>query len=341
MHFLSYGDGHAGGVCSFTKYLQANEDGAWVGLERYPHPTDTQYSWTSRLAEVYSARNKSFCRHNASIESILQEVQESINMYEFDECYFFIGLPDWKRRLYPLYGDWGSAKDHLWSKHYEEHGIDCNMDGTEFDKEYGKKLIGEVLRTNGVKRKDVTFKTYYDQQFGGLLSEKGLSLGGNSSRTDMGDHFVSNDLEIQYHPGNELFDKVIDEFLDIKESIYLNECERINAISPKKQNDMNIHYMPELLKLLELIKESKHKFYFYFTETLWNMPNVEEKTIIHGEEVQLNLENTYWFWNICMKKFFEEDLDNARPKTNDYYQHEDHYQFSRYMRRNITEQNLI
>ena len=94
-------------------------------------------------------------------------------------------------------------------------------------------------------------------------------------------------------------------------SYNLNECERINAISPKKQNDMNIHYMPELLKLLELIKESKHKFYFYFTETLWNMPNVEEKTIIHGEEVQLNLENTYWFWNICMKKFFEEDLDNV------------------------------
>ena len=145
MYFLNYGDGHAGGVCSFTDYLCANEDGAWVGLERYPHPTDSQYSWVSRLAEVYSARVKSFCRHNASIESILQELCQSIDMYEFDECYSFIGLPRWQSRIYPLYGDWGSAKEHTWSYFYKRHGIDCRMDGTEFNREFGKQLIIEML----------------------------------------------------------------------------------------------------------------------------------------------------------------------------------------------------
>ena len=248
MHFLSFGEGHAGGVCSFTDYTQADQDGAWVGLERYPHPTDSQYSWVYRLAEVYSARAKSFCRHGACIESILQEVQESVNMYDFDECYYFIGMPSWKKRLYPLYGNWGSAKNHRWSKHYVKHGIDCNMDGLDFNKEYGKQLVIDMLMTNGIKPKDTTFKSYYDLEFGSMLGEQGLNLGDKA------------DPMVQYHPDNIEFDKIIDDWIEIKEKEYLKECKRIASI--KTNHDMNVHYIPELMELLDLIKESKHKFYF-------------------------------------------------------------------------------
>ena len=59
-----------------------------------------------------------------------QEVLESVNMYEFDECYSFIGMPKLEENVsIHLYGDWGSAKNHRWSKHYVKLGIDCQMDG--------------------------------------------------------------------------------------------------------------------------------------------------------------------------------------------------------------------
>lgn len=340
MHFLSYGDGHAGGVCSFTDYLQANEDGAWVGLERYPHPTDSQYSWVSRLAEVYSARAKSFCRHGASIESILQEVSESINMYEFDECYFFIGLPNWQHRLYPLYGDWGSAKNHRWSIMDQKYGIDCKMDKTDFDREFGKQLVIEMLRTNGVRPKDTTFKSWYDERFASMLTVKELNLG------------KEYDPMSAYHPDNDVFNNVIDEWLDLMEKEYLEECKRINSITENR--DINIQFVPELLKLFNLIKKSKHKFFFYFTDIVWAFPKNNEKysfTKKHWKakepydeiktKIQMDYPNVHWFWGICMKKFFEESLDNATPRKHGYYTHEDHYQFSRYMRRNITESKLI
>ena len=329
MHFLSFGEGHAGGVCSFTDYTQADQDGAWVGLERYPHPTDSQYSWVYRLAEVYSARAKSFCRHGACIESILQEVSESINMYEFDECYYFIGLPSWKKRLYSLYGSWGSAKDHRWSKDSDTYGIDCNMDGLDFDREYGKQLIINMLMTNGVKPKDTTFKSYYDLEFGSMLGERGLNLGDKA------------DPMVQYHPDNEQFDSIIDEWLDIKEKRYLEECKRVESI--KSEHGMNVHWVPELMSLLEKVKESKHKFFFYFTDEIWPMPKPTDKYkfMIGDEELDLNHENIYWFWKVCMDSFFKNNLENATPRIHGYYRHEDHYQFSKYMRRNITENNLI
>ena len=339
MHFLSYGDGHAGGVCSFTDYLQANEDGAWVGLERYPHPTDSQYSWVYRLAEVYSARAKSFCRHGASIESILQEVQESINMYEFDECYFFIGLPSWKRRLYHLYGDWGSAKNHRWSRFYLRYGIDCNMDETDFDKEFGRQLITEMLRTNGVRPKDTTFKSWYDERFASMLTLKKLNLG------------KEYDPMSSYHPDDDRFKDVIDKWLDLMEKEYLEECKRVNSLT--ETGHKNEHFIPELLKSLDLIKDSKHNFFFYFTDITWPFPKNGSKYSLSGkswsetvediEEVRLRLDypNIYWFWGVCMKRFFEKSLDNATPRKLGYYKHEDHYQFSRYMRRNIVESKLI
>ena len=58
MFFLNFGNGYPGGVGTYTNYKTANEDGAWVGMERYVHPTDAQYSWVNRLAELYSARTK-------------------------------------------------------------------------------------------------------------------------------------------------------------------------------------------------------------------------------------------------------------------------------------------
>tara|TARA_B110001454_G_C12720404_1_gene434420 strand:+ start:1398 stop:2447 length:1050 start_codon:yes stop_codon:yes gene_type:complete len=349
MHFLSYGDGHSGGVCSFTDYLQANEDGAWVGLERYPHPTDTQYSWVSRLAEVYSARAKSFCRHNASFESILQEVLESTNMYDFDECYSFIGIPHWKKRLYHLYGDWGSAKNHRWSKHYHTFGIDCNMDGNDFDKEYGKQLIIEMLRTNGVRHKDTTFKSWYDGHFVEMITNLNVDyLTPEHSHTDL----EKIDPMTLYHPEDERFKHMVNNWLDLKEREYLEECARINALT--KSSDKAGHFMPDLLELLEQIKNSKHKFFFYFTEDSFPFPKNNSKFNYTakkwGEEqskgiiktiVQLDYPNIYWFWGVCMKRFFDIDLDNAKPRKFNYYRHEDHYQFSKYMRANLIETKLI
>ncbi len=342
MHFLSFGDGHAKGVCSFTEYLKANDDGAWVGLERYPHPTDSQYSWTSRLAEVYSARNKSFCRHNASIESILQEVKEALNLYDFDDCYYFIGLPNWKRRLFPLYGDWGSAKDHRWTSSLHAFGIDCKMDGTEFDREYGKQLIIEMLRTNGVRPKDTTFKSWYDERFASMLTDSDLNLG------ELYDPMVS------YHPDDDRFIKIIDTWLDTCEQEYLEECERIENIAEDDSTSKNIHFMYDLINLLKDAKETKHKFYFYFTEDTWPLPSDDDvmnmSTKIWGQPtpeeleqviVKLNYPNVYWFWNICMIRFFNEDLDNSRPTTKGYYKHEDHYQFSRHMRKHLVDSKLI
>ena len=251
MHFLSFGDGHAGGVCSFTDYLKANDDGAWVGLERYPHPVDSQYSWTSRLAEVYSARNKSFCRHNACIESILQEVSQTLSIYDFDDCYYFIGLPSWKRKLFPLYGDWGSAKDHLWSSSLHSFGVDCKMDGTDFDREYGKQLIIEMLRTNGVRPKDTTFKSWYDERFASLLTQNDLNLG------------EEYDPMVSYHPDDDRFTKIIDIWLDTCEQEYLKECERIENIEEDDTMSKNIHFIFDLIDFLKTAKETKHKFYFY------------------------------------------------------------------------------
>ncbi len=349
MHFLSYGDGHAGGVCSFTKYLQANEDGAWVGLERYPHPTDTQYSWVSRLAEVYSARAKSFCRHNACFESILQEVSESINMYDFDECYYFIGIPTWKKRLFHLYGDWGSAKDHRWSKHFQSFGIDCNMDGNDFDKEYGKQLITEMLRTNGVRHKDTTFKSWYDQEFVEMITNLNTdSLTPKEWHTEM----EMIDPMTLYHPEDERFKHIVNDWLDYKEKLYLEECARLNSIT--KAYERYRHFLPDLLEVLNIIKDSKHKFFFYFTEDSYPFPKnnskfnytakkwgQEETTDVIKKIIQLDYPNVYWFWNVCMKRFFDEGLDNARPQTHGYYKHEDQYQFSRYMRTNLVETKLL
>lgn len=341
MHFLSFGDGHAGGVCSFTDYLKANDDGAWVGLERYPHPVDSQYSWTSRLAEVYSARNKSFCRHNACIESILQEVTQTLSMYDFDDCYYFIGLPSWKRKLFPLYGDWGSAKDHLWSSTLHSFGVDCKMDGTDFDREYGKQLIIEMLRTNGVRPKDTTFKSWYDRRFASIITKNELNLG------DLYDPMVS------YHPDDDRFTKIIDIWLDTCEQEYLKECERIENIEEDDTMSKNIHFIFDLINLLKKAKDTKHKFYFYFTEHTWPLPSDDDiiSSSTHSGDlkpeeleeviVKLNYPNVHWLWNVCMTRFFNEDLDNARPKTKGYFKHEDHYQFSRHMRKHLIDNSLI
>ena len=105
--------------------------------------------------------------------------------------------------------------------------------------------------------------------------------------------------------------------------------------------------------MLEIIKESKHKFFFYFTDITWPFPKNGSKYRLSGKswgepdeqvkEIRLRLdyENIYWFWGVCMKRFFENDLDNATPRKRGYYTHEHHYQFSKYMRRNITEHKLI
>lgn len=342
MHFLSYGDGHAGGVCSFTDYLQANEDGAWVGLERYPHPTDTQYSWASRLAEVYSARIKSFCRHHASFESICQEVLESFNMYEFDECYSFIGIPNWKKRIYHLYGDWGSAKNHRWSKHYHKFGIDCQMDGNDFDRDFGKQLVIEMFRTNGIRPGDTSFKSWYDQRFATLI--QGLDLFNNPAGIEV----LSG-----YHPEDENYQLLITKWLDQMEREYLEECDRINALTTA--NDRYIHFMPDLLELLEKIKDSRHKFFFYFTEDSFPFPKnntefnytakkwgEEENPNVIKTRIQLDHPNIYWFWGVCMMRFFDTDLDNnVTPRLHGYFKHEDHYEFSKYMRTNLARTKLI
>ena len=176
MFFLNFGNGYPGGVGTYTNYKTANEDGAWVGMERYVHPTDAQYSWVNRLAELYSARTKNFCRHGATTDRILQEVRENIDLYNFDQCYFFIALSNSQPRIFPIYGDWGSAKDSHWSTYYEHYGLECKMDGSDFDYEFGRTLLFNVLKTNGVKKGDTTFTSYVDEGFKGFLNEQGLNL---------------------------------------------------------------------------------------------------------------------------------------------------------------------
>ena len=99
-----------------------------------------------------------------------------VNYLLFDQCYVFIALSGVSPRLFPIYGDWGSAKDSHWSKFYEAWGIECRMDGTDFDYEKGRQLIFNVLKTNGVKKGDTTFTSYVDQAFRGFLNEQGLNL---------------------------------------------------------------------------------------------------------------------------------------------------------------------
>jgi len=109
-------------------------------------------------------------------------------------------------------------------------------------------------------------------------------------------------------------------------------------------------------------KRPNHKFFFYFTEDKWNFPSDDEsgkegtsytwesefETDTNSEDgvknkshkVDFNIPNTYWFWGVSMKHFFKNN-PNLQPRIHDYYKHEDHYQFSRYMRDKILEENLI
>jgi hypothetical protein len=263
-------------------------------------------------------------------------------MYDFDDCYYFIGLPSWKRRLFPLYGDWGSAKNHRWSSSLHAFGIDCKMDGTDFDREYGKQLIIEMLRTNGVRPKDTTFKSWYDERFASIITKNELNLG------DLYDPMVS------YHPDDDRFIKIIDTWLDSCEQEYLEECERIENIKEENSMEKNIHFIFDLINLLKKAKDTKHKFYFYFTEDTWPLPSdddiIKSSTKVWGQPtpeeleqatVKLNYPNVHWLWNVCMTRFFNDDLDNTRPKTKGYFKHEDHYQFSRHMRKHLIDSNLI
>ena len=157
---------------------------------------------------------------------------------------------------------------------------------------------------------------------------------------------------VAYHPENDKFNTIIEEWLDTVEKEYLAECEIINAIT--HVSEQNEHFMPLLLQTIKLIKESKHEFFFYFTEETWPFPknnskfnytikdwgDPEESELIK-EIVQLDYPNVYWFWGVSMMRFFSEHLDNASPKKLKYYKHEDHYQFSKYMRRTITDHKPI
>ena len=143
-----------------------------------------------------------------------QEVRENLNLYDFDQCYIFIALSGVKPRLFPIYGDWGSAKDSHWSKYYDYHGLECRMDGTDFDYEKGRELIFNVLKTNGVKKGDTTFESFVDLKFRGFLNEQGLNL----DDTD-------NPLN-SFHPDNAIYTDIINEWLKRKEVEYLNECEK-------------------------------------------------------------------------------------------------------------------
>jgi hypothetical protein len=327
MFFLNFGNGQPGGVGTVTDYRTADEDGAWVGMERYVHPTDAQYSWINRLAELYSARTKNFCRHEATTDRILQEVRENLNLYDFDQCYIFIALSGVKPRLFPIYGDWGSAKDSHWSKYYDYHGLECRMDGTDFDYEKGRELIFNVLKTNGVKKGDTTFESFVDLKFRGFLNEQGLNL----DDTD-------NPLN-SFHPDNAIYTDIINEWLKRKEVEYLNECEKIDNLPPS--GERHEWYQDELNETLKVIKESDHKFFFYWADDLPGEGHIPEQVGLGDldDKVKIDQPNVYWFWGISMSNYFKKM--NISPRFLNYYQQESHFDFYKYMRNKLTDSKLM
>jgi hypothetical protein len=323
MFFLNFGDGHAGGVCSETNYTQANQDGAWVGLERYPHPTDSQYSWVSRMAEIYSARTKNLCRHNACIETILKEVRDNIDLYNFDECFFFIGLPNYQPRLFPIYGSWGNAKNNQWSTHYRYYGLECQMDGNDFNREEGHELILNVMRTGGIRPKDTTYTPYIDMGFRGFLNVRGLNPDD-----------IDNPLNA-FHPDNPIYHNIVHDWLTEKEKEYLKECERISKLVGTERYD---NITDDLISTIKLMKKSSHQFFFYFTDQVPGSNNIpyDLQSNDETETEKLDHPNQHWFWGVSMANHFN-NMDNSKPRFKGYYKHEDHLQFSKYMRHKLTE----
>lgn len=325
MFFLNYGNGHPGGVGTFTNYKTANEDGAWVALERHPHPTDQQYSWVNRLAELYSARTKNFCRHDACNETILADVRNSIEMYEFDQCVFFISLTGPLPRLFPIYGSWGSAKESSWSNYYDEWGLECRMDGTDFDYDKGRDIILEALKTSGIKKGDTTFTSYYDMGFRGFLNENGLNPDN-----------IDNPLNA-LHPDNSIYEDILNKWLAIKEKEYLQECEKLNKL---EGSDSYAYMNHDLRDTLRIIKKSRHKFFFYFSDILPGADNITEEIGIDTDVEVIEGDNIHWFWGISMENYFK-SMISLKPRFLDYYQHEAHYDFYKYMRLKLTESKLM
>ena len=316
MFFFNHGDGIAGGVGSVTNYLTADEDGAWVGLERFPHPTDSQYSWVSRLAEMFNARSKNFCRHDSCLESIFQGVIESAEMFPSDQKFHFIGMPKWTRRIFPIYGSWGNTKYYLWSELYEFWGEECRMDGTDFDREKGKQIILDALTSGGIKPKDQTFKDHNDQRF----YEYSYKVTNFQFQPGL------------FHPENDVHMKSIDDWLTLQEENYNTFCDTIKVeTGDQRYNHLETHFK----KILECIKSHpKDKFLFYGTEDIlvqkeiemlfkrWNCPIDQEP-------------NTYWFWGSYQNGFFEGM--NIDPRWNGYYKKEQHFEFMRHMNKKLTE----
>ncbi len=315
MFFFNHGDGIAGGVGSVTNYLTADEDGAWVGLERFPHPTDSQYSWVSRLAEMFNARTKNFCRHGACIESIFQSVIDSVDMFPADQKYHFIGIPKWDRRIFPIYGSWGNTKYYKWSSLYEYWGEECRMDGTDFDFEKGKKIIIDALSTGGIKPKDTTFTDHNDQRFYQFAYEKS-------------DFEFSPSL---FHPDNDVHLKCIDMWLEQCKDWYEEQCTIVSNITGEGRLD----HVKEFFKPLKQVIDShpNDKFFFYGTEDVLSQ-NIFE-TSFKLFDCDLTRPNTYWFWGIGQSLFFE--TMKIHPRWKKYHSKELHFEFMRHMNKKLTE----
>ena len=317
MFFFNHGDGIAGGVGTETNYLTADEDGAWVGLERFPHPTDSQYSWVSRLAEMFNARTKNFCRHNSCIETIIQGVNDSADLFPRDPKIHFIGLPTWTKRIFPIYGSWGNSKYYQWSNQYELWGEECKMDGTDFDYEKGKQIIIDALLTGGIKPKDTTYTDHNDLRFYRFAYE------------------FSN-FEFQpnlFHPDNPVHLKVIDKWLEDQEKNYKDFCDIIT----KETGESRYTHLEKSFKTLYDVIESHpdDKFYIYGTEEKIVQNEIEMIFRDWGFPNPGSNKNVFWFWGICMNHYFEGM--KIEPRWNGYYAKEQHFEFKRFMNKKLTE----
>ena len=316
MFFFNHGDGVAGGVGSETNYLTANEDGAWVGLERFPHPTDSQYSWVSRLAEMFNAKTKNFCRHDSCLESVIQSVIDSADMFPSEQKFHFIGMPTWTKRIFPIYGSWGNTKYYQWSPHYEFWGEECSMDGTDFNREKGKKIIIDALSTGGVKPKDPTFEDHNDQRFYQFS-------------------YQTTNFEFQpglFHPDNDQHIESIEKWLDQCEDFYKEQCEIIQ----KETGQSRFGHLEKHFKNLyqTIIDHPEDKFLFYGTEDMLTQNVIE--LLFKNWEVKIDEpKNTYWFWGSCMNNYFEGM--KIPPRWNGYYSKEQHFEFMRHMNKKLTE----
>jgi len=315
--FFNHGDGVAGGVGTVTNYLTADEDGAWVGLERFPHPTDSQYSWVRRLAEMFNARTKNFCRHDSCIESILAGVTASADLFPRDPKTHFIGLPTWTKRIFPIYGSWGNSKYYQFSEVYELWGEECAMDGTDFDFEKGKQVIIDALLTGGIKPKDTTYTDYNDQRFYRFAYEKSNFV------------FQPN----LFHPDNTTHLDIIDQWLKVQKENYDTFCNQIKV----ETGESRFTHLPKAFKTFfeTVASHPNDKFYIYGSEDMV-VQNVIEKLLNDwgmGDPGQFK--NLYWFWGLSMNHYFEGM--KIPPRWNGYYAKELHFEFMRHMNKKLTE----